>query len=655
MPELHAFPSYQLPTLPEPPSQEAFRDFKRMPLDCCRDIIHATAVEVDEIEDAVPIFKVSRDKNPQVDLLKFVLDKVLIYPDGDKTKVAERTDELHVYEDVLYVTAVKIFNLYNDLRIRFANGFIQPDTLVVTGFTAANMLDLLWQRWGAIFDLEVLATLNFAVRKENLMAFKTEHNAAVFLRNKPFKHRYAKRNINASIRRALNRYAFNEAELVPMIQGLQKLTEFNPAAFSAHVQQKNSAALTAWDTVDDTVDDTLDHFSNASPSPCPSPDPHRSRHDSMDLDVKPARTSTTLKPPHTNTYDMPSFTSIRSTNSRKVIGGYGFSETNNFTPEQSFDFGDPDRFLDNISTEAPSNSVCANITPTDWLNPGMRVDEYSEDDTTQENEGAYVMDVDSNQDSNDSHMDFVLQPTTYSATPNTQTRVEPTPAEDKQKLNVINKLRELAGPVGELIGKPGTNAAIRKKQFIQQTELDIARANAERPSLATTPTQPARPRMQLLAPTIFGQRTSKADIHNGLTYGSPTTPMIPAAKPLRRSLNNDMTAPSATAAQHVHDQQHNAGRLERHRGRALLKLEGKLVPDVDMKAWNYGTTCGCDNACDCAYWCRKEPWHMCACQRPVARVRVNGPLEDDAISIASTIEDELWHSWEMGCGKKRWW
>ncbi|KAK7556826.1 hypothetical protein IWX49DRAFT_549293 [Phyllosticta citricarpa] len=660
MPELHAFPSHQLPSLPDPPSEELFRDHKRMPLDCCRDIIYSTAREIDEIEDAVPIFKLSRNKNPHVDLLKFCLDNVLIKGTDDAGELEDQFDELHLFEDVFYVTAVKIYNLYSDLKIRFANGFIKYNTPVVTGITAASMLDLLWMRWGAMFDLEVLATLNFAVRKENLFAFKTKHNAEVFLRSKRFKSRYTRPTINVSIRRALNRYAFNENELGPRIPGLHKLTEFNPAALAAHVQQKNSAALAAWDH----RKEILEH---ASDSPALA-----SRHDSM------------LEAPKSQ-----SVSTINATNDRP-LGAYDFSEHGSASPDGPSTFK-PNRFLagnDRMDVDQDAHEE------------KEEEEEEYEDEAMDVDHSAFA-DTESTQDDIESDMDFVLQPTTYGGNNTIITTpaatATPAPAQTSinhaiaaKKLNVVEKLKEIAGPKRQHqhAGVYKSKAAIRKENFIKKAKLELALTKARHSSLdggsslpsplfkkspgatvpdssttTTTTTTTTRPKMQLLAPTIYGQdnNTDDMSIYGGLTFGnnafaaSDDDTSKPKPAIIHRSRSPVMILPSTTAQQHLHDQQHNAGRLERHRGRALLKLEGKLQPDVDMKAWNYRDTCGCDDDCQCAYWCRKEPWHMCACQRPAARVRVTEHIDDDALSVASTIHEELWASWERETGRKKWW
>ncbi|KAK8160699.1 hypothetical protein BKA80DRAFT_107427 [Phyllosticta citrichinensis] len=655
MPELHAFPSHRLPTLPDPPSEDSFRDFKRMPLDCCRDFIYSTAREIDEIEDAVPIFKLSRDRNPHVDLLKFSLDHVLINGTDDAGKLEEQFDGLHLFEDVFYITAVKIHNLYSDLRVRFANGFIQLDTQMVNGITAASMLNLLWLRWGSLFDLEVLATLNFAVRKENLFAFKTKHNAEVFMRSKRFRSRYTRPTAHATIRRALNRYAFNENELSARIPGLHKLTDFNPAALAAHVQQKNSTSLAAWDHTKEILE-----YTSRSPALA-------NRHDSMELDVTQLQTVNTI-----------------STTTGSPVGAYGFPECSSVSPNGAFVFSEPNIFVAAVDEQDRPRAV---TQPTPWLgDDSMDVDqethqqeeEEDEDEAMEVIQDDFMMDAGSTQDDGSySLMDFVLQPNTYTVS-NTTTTTPPAATTATQKainhsvaakqLNVLETLKELAGPQQkqQLVATFKSKAAIRKENFIKKTELELAQTKARHPSLdssvAATPSphgnpESTRPQMQLLAPTIYGQDTNATNmgVFGGLTFGAAFND-TPAPKPtLQRSRSPVMTMPSTTAEQHAHDQQHNAGRLERHRERALLKLEGKLQPDVDMKAWNYRDTCRCADDCQCAYWCRKEPWHMCACQRPAARVRVTKHIEDDAISVASTIGEEVWTTWERETGRKKWW
>ncbi|KAF4539309.1 uncharacterized protein LTHEOB_10241 [Lasiodiplodia theobromae] len=226
-----SFRKVKMPKLVNIPSLEEVRKAPRMPLDCARDRIYAAAKEIEKLETLVPYFSGVNNASYECyapkslaglpDHLLHILIALVVDTDTDfdGKKKSVITDFLHKFEDLLYITLYHIRMLYHELYMDFSAGRLDPDMKFTDDLTAEEMIEHLYFHWSVLVDDELLATLDFAIRKEALMQFKINHNAHVFNINK-YESESDFKSIEDSVRRGLNAIPFDEAQLLSSYKGL---------------------------------------------------------------------------------------------------------------------------------------------------------------------------------------------------------------------------------------------------------------------------------------------------------------------------------------------------------------------------------------------------------------------------------------------------
>ncbi|KAL1625630.1 hypothetical protein SLS56_007214 [Neofusicoccum ribis] len=250
-----------VPDLVDPATPEEFRKSSRMPLDCAAQIIYAVAREVQAIMKTVEFYsrfhtivRIPEAPEVHIHLLAVCLDNVVIYRTDDAGNADLNIDpDLHVFEGLFYAAIINLYMLYNDLLCVLWNGSMDPSTQLTENLTAEGMMRHLTYHWKALIDPELLATLDFAIRKERLVRFKADHNTSVFLNNHKYAKTYNEASINASIRNALNAVPFDEAQLTPDIPGLHPtmVVYFNPFELLRYLHKKNEVSLACWCEMND--------------------------------------------------------------------------------------------------------------------------------------------------------------------------------------------------------------------------------------------------------------------------------------------------------------------------------------------------------------------------------------------------------------------
>ncbi|KAL1645404.1 hypothetical protein SLS58_003711 [Diplodia intermedia] len=214
----------KMPILAEIPSIKEIRTADRMPLDCARDIIYAIAKEMQELERSVPFFsgfdRISYHKYDfQWDglhdhLFRLIMRLVIkVEPGPDGIKETSLDEDLHNYENLYYITLCHICMLYRELHREFSAGRVDPNERFTEHLTAKTMVKHLYSHWSALVDPVLMATLDFSIRKKQLMDFKTMHNMAVFNGSRNYDHDRDLKSIENSIRKGLNAVPFDESQL----------------------------------------------------------------------------------------------------------------------------------------------------------------------------------------------------------------------------------------------------------------------------------------------------------------------------------------------------------------------------------------------------------------------------------------------------------
>ncbi|KAL0264427.1 hypothetical protein SLS55_000377 [Diplodia seriata] len=214
----------EMPVLAQIPSIKEIRTADRMPLDCARDIIYAIAKEMQELERSVPFFSgfdsISYNKQDRkwdglhdhlFGLIIRLVIKVETGPGG--TKETSLDEDLHNYESLYYITLCHICMLYRELHREFAAGRLDPNERFTEHLTAKTMVKHLYSHWSALVDPVLMATLDFSIRKKQLMDFKTMHNMAVFNGSRNYDQDRDLKSIENSIRKGLNAVPFDESQL----------------------------------------------------------------------------------------------------------------------------------------------------------------------------------------------------------------------------------------------------------------------------------------------------------------------------------------------------------------------------------------------------------------------------------------------------------
>lgn len=234
----------------QPPLADGFRSSSRMPLDCAREQIYAAAREIEHLLpmvipdfDTVEILDGAQGLHHH--LLSLCLDDVCIYYTGASGKTEICLEELHVFESLFYITAINLYFFYTMLYHAIGSHAVDPFERIGHGYNYLGLLEHLYYHWQVLVDPQLLATLDFVVRKENLFKLKVEHNMGIFSRSRKFAKGQNPATMTASIRNALDSTAFDEAQLTPDILGLHELFQepFRPSALLFHLFGKHSVAL----------------------------------------------------------------------------------------------------------------------------------------------------------------------------------------------------------------------------------------------------------------------------------------------------------------------------------------------------------------------------------------------------------------------------
>lgn len=108
-----------------------------------------------------------------------------------KTKIASTAlVDLALFEDLWYMVCARVRELYNDLTVRFENGFITAETVLHnfgsegTSFglwRSKDMVNLLQEHWSILMDKHLVGTLDYAVRSRNFELELTTLNPKHFL------------------------------------------------------------------------------------------------------------------------------------------------------------------------------------------------------------------------------------------------------------------------------------------------------------------------------------------------------------------------------------------------------------------------------------------------------------------------------------------
>lgn len=234
-------PRVQIDDLPAPPKPNEFRSIPHMRSKRARELIHSVAMKVYDFEADVGIWKnIYRRVYAELlpDRLEALLPVCII-------RVEQNVDpELHLYEELLYITAIRIFFLHDDLKDGLARGLFDLDAQLTHDYTADQMKRELFFLWDILRSPDVLSTIDLAVRKEKLLALKAQHNKDIFLNLPAFAHAYDEAHVTSSIRNALDSCSFEESQLTD-IHGLDDdyVQHFRPFALAATLARNNTEAM----------------------------------------------------------------------------------------------------------------------------------------------------------------------------------------------------------------------------------------------------------------------------------------------------------------------------------------------------------------------------------------------------------------------------
>ncbi|OJD34435.1 uncharacterized protein BKCO1_2300043 [Diplodia corticola] len=255
-----SYKSFKMPMLAYLPRIDEVRRSARMPLDCARDIIYATAKEIQQLKRSASYFSdldtISFDDGaPELaglhdHLFRLALKNVInveVGPDG--TTEVSINELLYNYEDLWYITVYHIVMLYRELYRDFSAGRLAPYSQFAEHLPFQTVVEHLYQHWAALADPILMATLDFSIRKENLMRFKTVHNLKVFVKSGTYIHNRDLVAVASSIRKGLNAIPFDETQLdTDKYPGLTP--ELDKPDFASallhHLRHANASCLAVW-------------------------------------------------------------------------------------------------------------------------------------------------------------------------------------------------------------------------------------------------------------------------------------------------------------------------------------------------------------------------------------------------------------------------
>ncbi|KAF2084291.1 hypothetical protein K490DRAFT_59713 [Saccharata proteae CBS 121410] len=253
MPEIPAGKAWILESLPLIPTQRAYREAPDAQVDqiVAKVIIFKSACHIERILQAVPMWRKNRRENRN--LLAYFHNTVLNEPHTD-LEAAPDYKALHEFESLFYVVSAMAKELYTDLEIRGANGFLAPQDIIAeesfgamsgrTSTTNAYEVSILIRGiFTRLVNMGTLFTLDQAVRIENLIGFKVAHNFKVFMGKKYFSDAYTPETALASIRKNIVSRLNYQAELTPNIDGIQDLCGVHPGIIAGLVASKHEAAI----------------------------------------------------------------------------------------------------------------------------------------------------------------------------------------------------------------------------------------------------------------------------------------------------------------------------------------------------------------------------------------------------------------------------
>ncbi|EKG13953.1 hypothetical protein MPH_08877 [Macrophomina phaseolina MS6] len=262
----------------QPPKSNEIRSSSRMPLDCARDHIYATAREVEHIlPELLPVLDnieiVEGAPALHRHLLSLCLEDVCIYHTGPSGKTEICLEELHVFESLFYITVINLHFVYAWLWDAIGSRFLDSFGEACNGYGYLSLLKRIQYHWQVLMEPQLLATLDFVLRKERLFKMKMDHNMGIFMRSIKFAKDRNQASMTTSIRTALDSIAFDEAQLTSNIVGLHEhfLDSFRPTELLTYLYQKHTGALSGWCEMNGIKPKY--ELPNSNSSPCGSQSP----------------------------------------------------------------------------------------------------------------------------------------------------------------------------------------------------------------------------------------------------------------------------------------------------------------------------------------------------------------------------------------------